>query len=357
MNRDKKIQINCRINRFSLKRQKFSFKKSIQVVLAASLLLFGLFPATGINAVAKEKTDKYVLRLGDSSGVCGAPQQIAVEKGFFKKVGLKYKIIKLSADTNGLEAVSANKIDASNSLLGSLVQPLANGAQLKITTGLHTGCISILTAKSSKIVSAKDLIGKKIGVATVAGSEATFAKRYLSDHGVKVGTENAQVSFVQYDAAELPIALSKGQVDAIAIEDPDVQIAVKQYGFQELAASATTKPFNTEYCCVAYVSKSLAAKHPQIAKKYTLAMQEAAKWVAKHQTQTAKIQVADKYVAGNPLTNAQALKTYTWKASYKGGQKAFKQVARSLQKAGVVSKGISVSALAKRSFIKFSGVR
>lgn len=330
----------------------------IGTVVVVLVIIFGI--ALKHNAASKKaavtpKHDNYVLRLADASGVCGAPQQVAISKGFFKKEGLKYKLVKLSADSNGLEATTSNKVDASNSLLGSVVQPLANGAQVKITTGLHTGCISILTPKNSNIKTAKDLVGKKIGVAQVAGSEATFAKRYLSENGVKVGTKDSQVQFTQYDAAELPIALKKGQVNAIAIEDPDVQIAVKNYGFHILAASAKTKPFNTEYCCVACVSSKLAKEHPEIAKKYTIAMQEATRWVAKHKAQTAKLQIAKKYAAGSATTNLKALETYDWKASYDGGQKAFIRVGKDLQKAGVVSKDTDVNALAKNSFLKVSG--
>lgn len=309
------------------------------------------------TATVAKKDDNYVLRLGDPGGVCGAPQQIAQVKGFFKKVGLKYKVVKVDANTTGIEAVTSNKIDASNSLLGSIVQPIANGAQLKITTGLHTGCISVLTAKGSTLKAPKDFVGKKIGVAAVAGSEATFTKRWLGDHGVEVGTNNAQVQFVQYDASELPIALAKGQVDAIAIEDPTVQIAVKQYGFNIVASSAETAPFNTEYCCVAYVSAKVAKEHPEAARKYTLAMQEATNWVKTHQSQTAAIQISNKFAAGKASVNEKALRTYDWKASYYGGQKAFIQVGKDLQKIGIVNKNTDLNTLANNAFLKVKDVQ
>lgn len=329
----------------------------IVVVLIAGVFTYNRYTAGNSAGGTTSKNDHYVLRLADESGVCEAPQQIAIAKGFFKKVGLKYQLVKLSADTNGLDAVTANKVDASNTMLAALVQPLANGANLKITTGLHTGCVSILTGKNSKITSAQQLKGKKIGVAEVAGSEATFTKRYLANAGLNVTTNNSSVQFVTYDTSDLPIALSKGQVDAIAIEDPDTEIAVKQYGFHILASMASTKPFNTQYCCVAYVSDQLAQQHPEIARKYTLAMQEATKWVAKHQAEAARIQVQDKYVAGNPLTNLAAMKTYNWEASYNGGKQDFLQVAESLQKIGVVSKDVDVNALVNHSFLKEKGVQ
>jgi NitT/TauT family transport system substrate-binding protein len=313
---------------------------------------------TQTTAIANnKKDDNYVLKLGEAGGVCGAPQQIAQAKGFFKKVGLKYKIVKTSADSSAVETVTSGKVDASNTLLGSIIQPLANGAQLKITTGLHTGCVSLLTAKGSTIKSAKDFVGKKIGVSTVAGTEATFTKRWLGDNGVDVNSNTSKVQFVQYDASELSIALAKGQVDAIAIEDPDVQIAVKQYGFNVLASSAKTAPFNTEYCCVAFVSDKLAKEHPEVARKYTLAMQEATQWVKNHQAQTAKIAIAKKYVAGKASVNMEAMATYNWKASYNGGTKAFVQAGTDLQKLGIVNKDTDLNALAKNSFIKFDGVK
>ncbi|MCI1881269.1 MAG: ABC transporter substrate-binding protein [Sporolactobacillus sp.] len=327
----------------------------IVVVLIAAVFSVNRF--SGRKAATAPKEDHYVLKLADESGLCEAPQQIAIEKGFFKKQGLKYKEVKLSQDTNGLDAITAGKVDASNSLLASLVQPLANGADFKITTGLHTGCIQILVGKHSKIKSVKDLKGKKIGVAEVAGSPATFAKRVFAHAGLSVTTKHSDVEFATYDGASLPLVLDKGQVDAIAIGDPDTLIAKKQYGFKTLASSATTKPFAKEYCCVAYVSNKLAKEHPEIARKYTIAMQEAANWVADHQKETVHLQTSKKYVAGAEATNLAALKTYSWKASYHNGEAAFKQVAHSLQDIGIVSKDVDVPALTKHSFLKVKGVQ
>lgn len=116
--------------------------------------------STSKNYNASEK-DSYILKISENSDLCGAPQQIAIEKGFFDDVGLKYKVVKIGQDTSNLDALNAGKIDASNSLMASIIQPLANGAKLKITTGLHTGCLQILT-KNGKIKSAAELKGKKI---------------------------------------------------------------------------------------------------------------------------------------------------------------------------------------------------
>ncbi|MFC4652676.1 ABC transporter substrate-binding protein [Lactococcus nasutitermitis] len=337
-------------------------KKQVKItlsLLAVVIILAGIFvihSTTTKKAGAAHNDKNFVLKLADETGGCQAPQQIAIEKGYFKAEGLKVKTVRLTQSTTGLDAVTAGKIDASNSLLASTVAPIANGAPIKITTGLHTGCISILTNKNSKIHSAKDLKGLKIGVETVAGSPATFVKRYLTNAGLKVYGNQPDVQLLAYDAPELPLVLEKGQVDAIAIEDPDTQIAAKKYGFNVLASSAQTAPFNTEYCCVAYVSNSLAKNHPAIAQKYTIALQKAADWVAKHQAETVDIQTKHHYVAGDKAANLEALKTYKWEASYSGAKTAFSQVATSLQKTGGLAKDIDVKALSKNTLLKLKGV-
>ena len=152
--------------------------------------------STSKNYNASEK-DSYILKISENSDLCGAPQQIAIEKGFFDDVGLKYKVVKIGQDTSNLDALNAGKIDASNSLMASIIQPLANGAKLKITTGLHTGCLQILT-KNGKIKSAAELKGKKIGVTAVAGSPAIFAKRVLAKSGLKVSDEKGDFRFTTF---------------------------------------------------------------------------------------------------------------------------------------------------------------
>ncbi|BBN99818.1 ABC transporter substrate-binding protein [Sporolactobacillus terrae] len=323
------------------------------IVLIAAV--FSVSHITNKKSAATKKDDNYVLKLADSSGLCEAPQQIAIEKGIFKKYGINYKNVKIG-DLSGTEALTAGKVDATNSLLASIVQPLTNGAELKITTGLHTGCLQILVGKNSKIKSVKDLKGKKIGVGTVAGSAATFAKRVLSYNGLHVATKNSDVQFIAYDSASLPIVLNKGQVDAIAVGDPDTQIAIKNYGFKSLASSATTEPFKDEYCCVAYVSNKLAKEHPEIARKFTLALQEAAQWIAKNQSNSVHIQTEKKYIAGEEKTNLSALETYQWEPSYDGAKKAFKQTADSLQDIGIISKDVDTQALTDHSFLKVKGI-
>jgi NitT/TauT family transport system substrate-binding protein len=319
--------------------------------LAVVAVTFSTLCATG--AVAAES--KPVLKVGYTGGLCEAPLHIAIEKGFFAAEGINAEAIRLAPGTN-FEAITAGKIDASFGLLATLIQPLSNGLPIKITTGLHTGCDKILAPKNKGISKITDLKGKRIGVPSLTSSPIMFSKRVLADNGVSVSDKQLEVEFVVFSNAELPLALEKGAIDAIAANDPVAAKAAKEYDLQILSDSATTKPYSGQYCCAAYVKDTLAAENPELAAKYTRAMQKAAAWIAKNQDETAQIQVEKKYVPGDPVFNASVLKTYNYIPSVKGAYDAFGITAKQLQQIGILNASLNVENLHKNSFAFFKGV-
>ncbi|MDR0846549.1 MAG: ABC transporter substrate-binding protein [Lactobacillales bacterium] len=328
-------------------------KKLLITVAALSLVALAGCGTSGKSAKTDDKD--LVVRIADNNDVCGAPQQIAEVKGFFKEEGIKIEKVNIGKLDN-LGAINADKIDASNSLIGSVIQPLANGAKIKITTGLHTGCLQILTRDDGSIKTAADLKGKKIGVPSVAGSPATFARRVLSDAGLNVDLEKGDVEFIAYDASALGEVLANGTVDAIAASDPVPDILSEQYHFATLVNSATDPKYKDEYCCVAYVSEKLAKEHPEAAKHFTIALQKAAKWVGEHPEETAKLQFEHKFVDGDLNRNEKLLASYNFIPSYQGAYDAFAIVGKDLQKIGILDKDVDVKAVQKASFVKFDGV-
>lgn len=312
-----------------------------------------LLAACGSDASSAKKTDddEYVLKIAESSDLCSAPQQIAIEQGFFEEEGLKYELVKVGEDTNNFTAISTGQIDASNSLIGSIIQPLANGAEIKVTTGLHTGCLQVLVKADSNIKSPEDLVGKTIGVSSVAGSPATFAKRYLGDSGIDVSTENSEVEFVAYSSSDLALVLENGTVDAIALGDPSTEIIKDEYGFETLVSNASTAPYDEEYCCVAYVSNEVAKNHPEVAKKFTQGIQKASAWIDANKEQTVQIQIDQKYIDGEKETNLRSLESYTFIPSVEGAKEAFIQVGEDLKALGIIEEGIDIQKLQENSFL------
>lgn len=303
-----------------------------------------------VQQTADQDSD-LVLRIGWGGSLCEAPLHMAVEKGFFEEEGLKFELIKLAPGT-AFDAITANQIDACFGLLASLVQPLSNGLPIKITSGLHTGCDKVLVKPDSGINSPKDFIGRKVGVPSFTSSPYIFAKRVLADNGVDVTLQNSQVEFVVYATADLPIALEKGAVDAIAMNDPTATIAANEYNFKVIFDSAIDEPYKDQYCCAAYVRENIALDHPEIAAKYTRAMQKASAWVQENKDETARIQVDNKWVAGDAKVNAAVLKTFYYIPSYIQAYDIFGLLAAQLQRVGMLEEDVDTQALQKNSFMR-----
>ena len=310
-------------------------------------------PASGQQASGQDSD--IVLRIGWGGSLCEAPLHMAVEKGFFEEEGLKYELIKLAPGT-AFDAIAANQIDACFGLLASLVQPLSNGLPIKITTGLHTGCDKVLVKPDSGITSPKDFIGKKVGVPSFTSSPYIYAKRVLADNGVDVTVQNSQVEFVVYSTADLPMALEKGAVDAIAMNDPTATIAALENNFIVIFDSAIDEPYKDQYCCSAYVRENIAREYPEIAAKYTRAMQKASAWVQENKEETARIQVENKWVAGDAQVNAEVLKTFYYIPSYSKAYEMFGLLADQLQKVGMLEADVDTRALQENSFVRLDNL-
>ncbi|MDR0882131.1 MAG: ABC transporter substrate-binding protein [Candidatus Adiutrix sp.] len=326
-------------------------KKIIIGALALAALTLLLSSDHQLRAAEAKK----LIKVGYTGSLCEGPLHIAIEKGFFAEEGLEAEAIRLAPGTN-FEAITAGQIDASFGLLATLIQPLSNGLPIKITTGLHTGCDKVLVPAGSSIKTAADFKGKRIGVPSLTSSPIMFAKRVLAAAGVKVGDKDSEVEFIVFSNAELPLALEKGAVDSISANDPVASLAAHKNGLTILFDSAKTPPYNNQYCCAAYVSAKLAEADPDTAARYTRAMQKAAAWIQKNQDETAKIQVDNHYVAGDPVFNAGVLKTFNYIPSVKGAYEAFGTTAQELQKIGVLGEKTNVNDLQKNSFAFLAGV-
>jgi NitT/TauT family transport system substrate-binding protein len=322
-----------------------------RILFTAVLLLAAAVLFTG----CKKKEEITSLRVGYAGSLCEAPLHIAYEKGFFKEEGLEVELVRMAPGT-GFDVFAAGQVDASFALLASMPLPLSNGLAAKITTGLHTGCDIVLVKADSGITKPQDLIGKTMGVPSMVSSPIIHAKRVLADNGVDIRIESSQVDFVVYSTADLPLVLSNGSVDAIAMNEPTASIAVNEYGFKILFDSAVDKPYNEQYCCVAYISDKIIENHKDLAVKYTRAMQKASAYVNSHQDEITRLQIDLNYVAGDALVNAEVLKKFNYIPSVSKAYDMFGVLAPHLQRVGMLSEDVDIVALQKNSFVFLEGL-
>jgi NitT/TauT family transport system substrate-binding protein len=71
---------------------------------------------------------------------------------------------------------------------------------------------------------------------------------------------------------------------------------------------------------------------------------------------TTQILAQNRYIAGDPLVNAQVLKTYNYKASVSQARTAIDRNAKELQQIGLVAADVDVNALVNNTFYALPGV-
>lgn len=334
--------------------------KRLLCIFVSCILIIGLVSCNqGNNNMSddnsKDKSEDTVRIALVTGALCHAPIHVAIENGYFDEEGLKYEEV----EVNGAviqEAVGANQVDAGFGLIAKFIQPLENGLPLKITSGMHTGCTKLLVKKESGIKSVADLKNKKIGVPGLADSATITTKRALARRNIGVASNNLEVDFLPFSSADLPAALNNDSVDAIAVSDPIATNAEEEYKLDVIIDTATDEEFKDEYCCVSFVSAELASKHPDLAAKFTRAVQKGSAWVQKHPRETAQMQIEKGYVSGDLEANAKMLEHYYYNPSVSGGYDALETVSRELQDIGILKESTDIDAFIKNSFINLDDV-
>jgi NitT/TauT family transport system substrate-binding protein len=239
-----------------------------------------------------------------------------------------------------------------------LLKPIESGSDVKITGGVHTGCLRLQVAKDSGLT-VDQLKGKRIGIPTHIGSPPfLFASRVLAAKGIdpRPAPEGKEVKWLPYPPGELALALEKHQVDAVATADPIGTILEGKGLVKTIADQATDQPYADEYCCASVVSGKLARKHPQTAARVTRAILKAARWVQENPAEAARMGVEKEYVASTPEINAQALMKLKYIPGIARCRTSIDNAAQEMKKAGLLNEDTDPAELAKRAWIDLDGV-
>lgn len=287
---------------------------------------------------------------------CEAPIFVAHEKGMYAEEGLDVELVK--TDWNGLrQGLATGNFDANHTLVMYLLQAIENNADLKITGGIHTGCLRVLVPKDSPIKTAADLKGKKVGVPTHIGSPPyMFACRVAAAAGIDPAPEAKQITWLPFPPDVLGKAIEDGRIDAMATTDPIGTILIGKGLVRVLADQATDAPYAEEYCCATVVSGRLAKQNPTAAAKVTRAMLKGAKWVEENPKAAAEMAVEKKYISASAEVNTQALAKLKYVPGVAKCKRSVEQAAADMLRAKLLKTDTDPAALAKRAWAELPGV-
>jgi NitT/TauT family transport system substrate-binding protein len=284
----------------------------------------------------------------NASAICTAPVAVALKQGIFQKHGLQVELVNFAGSTDQLlEAIATGKSDAGVGMALRWIKPLEQGFDVKLTAGIHGGCMRLLATKASGIVDLQGLKGRTVGVSDMASPAKNFFAITLKKLGIDPDND---VHWRQYPPTLLGEALKKGEVQAIADGDPTIWTLRESDHLQEVSNNLCGE-YQNRVCCVLGVRGSLIRKDRATAQALTQALLEATEWTANRPADAAAIFSA--YAPGADVGQLTAmLKSHTDRHHPVGD--AFKKeialYADDLKSVGVINAGTNSDHFATRVF-------
>jgi NitT/TauT family transport system substrate-binding protein len=262
--------------------------------VAASL---GAAPICQVAEAILAKPDTKLRLTWNANAICTVGVPVADQTGIFKRHNLDVELINFGGSTDQLlEAISTGKADAGVGMALRWLKPLEQGFDVKITTGIHGGCMRLFTTQASGIRTIPDLKGKVIGVSDMAAPDKNFFSIVAAKQGLD---PNQDIQWRQFPADLLGVALHKGEVDAITMGDPLAWVVRDRDGLYEVANNLSGE-YAHRTCCVLGVRGSLVRDDRAAAGALTQSLLEAQEYVADHPDEAAAL-----FAQYSPVPTAQ----------------------------------------------------
>jgi len=281
------------------------------------------------------------LILAYGGGTCEAASFAGYEKGFFAADGLDVELLKMTPGLSGAEAIASGKYDAAGGIIFTWLKPIEQGADIKVTAGIHGGCTSLIVANrvKSQIKKPSDFKGKTIAVTAIGDTGMAFFGLLLSLHGVDI---NKDITWKVYLPTLIEAAFDKGEVDAAAIGDPFAYLLIKHgkgvaVGTNLLGLFGDTTGMTPhKYCCTSGLSGKLIRDQPKVAAALTRGWINAARWVRTHLDEIAAIEVDKNYVPIDVASAGALLHSYVFNPSAIWVKEDIYAAARAFKTAGIL---------------------
>jgi NitT/TauT family transport system substrate-binding protein len=304
--------------------------------------------ATGGSASAGGKLKP--VKLGWWGASCEAPLFVAYHQGFFAREGLRVELVNLGQSA-AKDAIASGKVDGAPGITFEWLKPIEQGQDIRVTGGLHGGCLRLVAAKGKGITTLADLKGTTIATDQIGGSAHSFFTVVLAAAGID---PTKDVTFVAYPGAQLETALTKGDAVAVAAADPFPFLIVSDGKGTELASNLTGS-YKDHFCCAIGLNGALIDESPATAAAVTRGWLSAAAWIGSNPDQTAKIEVDNKYVPIDAAVAAKLLSTYTWKPSVTGLKTNIAQYTLEFSSTGILDRSTDPKKLAEQAFKDVTG--
>lgn len=324
-------------------------KNFLKSLSAGSLMLAGCKKPSG-NGAASDNSMR--VKVGFMGLTCEAPLFMAFEHGYYAAEGLQVEMVKCEW-TQFKDVLALGSIHVGQQPVVMFLKPIEQGMDVKMTGGVHRGCLRVQTFKESNIKVVEDLRGKRIGVPGMGTPPFIFANRVLGRNKVDPRTE---IQWRVFPSGELGLAMQKGEVDAVATSEPVGSLLMAAGNIHNVADLGVDQPYADEYCCSIMLNGKFADTNQKACGAVTRAILKGAKWVEKNARAAAKLSIEKGYLASNPELNAQALGALRFIPSVSGGKDAIRTAAQDMIGIGMLNANTDIAELTRRIYVEPPGL-
>jgi NitT/TauT family transport system substrate-binding protein len=264
-----------------------------RMLASCAAIPVGLAAAAAPPAYSADLTKIRIASVGaETSGAAMYAQDL----GFFTQAGLAADLTFFQSGAVIVNTVVSGSCDFGSSAVSSLA--LARGRGLPVTIvaagGLSTGkLIAAVIALKDGARTAADLNGKTVAVPGL-GTFAQYTAQYWID---KNGGDSHSVKFVEMAMPEMPAALEANRVDAAALFEPSITLAMATGKYRVLGnTSSVVAPH--WLTSVWFSTDSYVQQNPDATRRFVSAIRQGAMWSNSHIAQSSDILV--KYTKLDP---------------------------------------------------------
>jgi NitT/TauT family transport system substrate-binding protein len=244
-----------------------------------------LLAAASAAPTAVRAQSVVTLRVGAATNDTFMEAHYGQEAGIFAKYGLNIEITDMPNSAAIVAAAAGGALDLGMCDMIQLAAPIEKGVQLAYFAGgslyrSEAPQTLLCVARNGPIHTAKDLEGQTIGVVALNSLSSMSVTEWLTRNGVDM----AKVKIFELPFSTMAPGLQRGTVAAAFIGEPFVSAAKQDVRILASTFDTIAKEF---YIGAWFGPKDWPAKNPDVAKRFTAAIYETARWSNTHRDETA----------------------------------------------------------------------
>ncbi|MBL1077181.1 ABC transporter substrate-binding protein [Nocardia sp. 2] len=253
------------------------WRRTLAVAVAVSSALAAVTGCTSTDA-GTTADGRTIVRYQGATGQV-SPFELAADLGYFTEIELKWEGDTTSGPAN-IQAAATKQIEFGSAFNGAVVKLIAGGAQVTSVLSSYGADEQSYTGyfvrEGAGITSARDLIGKKVGVNTLGAHHEFITREWLHQKGL-TADEIKQVQLVVLPPANTEDALRNGQIDAAALGGVFRETAIGRGGITPLY---TDKDLFGQFSYGTYVFRNdYLERHPEAVRDFVQGTARASRWL------------------------------------------------------------------------------